>query len=734
MADTPEYRRITVYAKKDPKSGAYPYRDYERDFRSYINNALKSALPKDAFYYVSDKQISSTGRAKFDVYVHSDNAGVVSKAFAKESALHTYKGSVDEKYHSTKAIKLTEDEIKLVSGIESAKNQKEEETETTRFNKGMLVKILGSLFAITDVAKRILSAVIANAKQTVSDAVTGHNVGISTEAVRQYRYIESAHGLAEGTFTGALSTVQNWFGNITKLDESALEDLAVVMGGEIQKMATMGLGASDPEQIVGAIIDAFNRQASAGVTSTGKYVGEAEARRELYSYLLRLSPELADIFAKMQEEQDNINSIYRNFKDYADWKTLLDTNRGDWNKSFINVEVSTGELANKVDSIFEQIKQGLMLNLNPMVMTLLRRISNIRWGLSASENAEMNKANNESNKAYLSFLNNTLAGMQGDLTPERAGLKATLEKEKKKVEKEIELYGKGKDVMNLTKGIDELRVEGAGNTQAILAFSSVKNKFTDEESKALIKRAIDERIPESTKQEIKAKLEEGEEDNLRKKKLAEKKKLYNSLVSEYKSKGMTYGEINEKIAEEHPELLQIQKVKKKKWGKEYEDTELVWMYKYLTGEEEQAIKQEANEGITEDILYNYLFKKFKSKLDIGAYQVQEAMERMSNVPEASIMALYAQGDWEDKIKKLPEADVYDYNLIGVNEKKANGEVVHKIILDVNANGKIDKKDLVLGEFMGYEGYSGTIGKAHAEVDGKNVAWNIDPYADGASTY
>jgi hypothetical protein len=264
----------------------------------------------------------------------------------------------------------------------------------------------------------------------------------------------------------------------------------------------------------------------------------------------------------MQEEQNNINSIYRNFKDYADWKTLLDTNRGDWNKSFINVEVSTGELANKVDSIFEQIKQGLMLNLNPMVMTLLRRISNIRWGLSASENAEMNKANNESNKAYLSFLNNTLAGMQGDLTPERAGLKATLEKEKKKVEKEIELYGKGKDVMNLTKGIDELRVEGAGNTQAILAFSSVKNKFTDEESKALIKRAIDERIPESTKQEIKAKLEEGEEDNLRKKKLAEKKKLYNSLVSEYKSKGMTYGEINEKIAEEHPELLQIQKVKK----------------------------------------------------------------------------------------------------------------------------------------------------------------------------
>ena len=42
--------------------------------------------------------------------------------------------------------------------------------------------------------------------------------------------------------TEAVADIQNKFGNITKLDEKALEDLAVVMGGKISEMATMGLG------------------------------------------------------------------------------------------------------------------------------------------------------------------------------------------------------------------------------------------------------------------------------------------------------------------------------------------------------------------------------------------------------------------------------------------------------------------------------------------------------------
>ena len=729
----PNYKKLTVTSVSDPSSGGYDIHSYERDVRGMINNAVKSALSEGEFFTVGARKVDpKTGEMKIDIYVHEDREGITEASLLQEAK--SFKGGTIVKYDVSRS-KMSEEERKAIAEEERARNK--EDTETTRYNKGMLLKLAGLLVTIADITRRILTGVMANAKQTVSDAVTAHNLGVSTEDIRHYRYVERAHGLKEDTFTGALSTVQNWFGNITKLDETALSDLALIMGGEIEKMATMGLGSSDPEKIVEAIINAFNQRASEGKTSAGVYVGEQEARRELYSYLLRLSPEMASIFAKMQEEQNNINSIYRNFKDYTDWKNIIDNNRGNFPQQYLNVEVTTGELANKVDSIFEQIKQGLKLNLDPLVVAILRKISNLRWGLSASENAEMNRKNNESNQSYLNFLNKTLAGMEGEeLTPARKGLKVTLEKEKNKVEKEIALYGKGKDVADMARTISELEVEGVSNTQAILAFDAIGSDYKSEESRKLIKRAIDERLPASTIQEARDKITQGEEVNLRNRKLAEKKKLYKELYDKYKASGMTYGEIYDAIIAEHPELLQKRTVKKRFFGKEYESEELVWAYKDLTDEEAREIKQQASENVTEEDLYDYLFRKFGNKLNIGAYQIQEAREQIKNTPEASLMALYALGDapdaWQKKIGSLPVKNTYDYNVIGMNTRNKSGEVIHKIILDVNANGELDKEDKVLGEFLGYEGYNGLIGVAHANVEGKNVVWDIETTGTEAS--
>ena len=100
------------------------------------------------------------------------------------------------------------------------------------------------------------------------------------------------------------------------------------------------------------------------------------------------------------------------------------------------------------------------------------------------------------------------------------------------------------------------------------------------------------------------------------------------------------------------------------------------------------------------------------------------------------MALYALGDapdaWQKKIGSLPVKNTYDYNVIGMNTRNKSGEVIHKIILDVNANGELDKEDKVLGEFLGYEGYNGLIGVAHANVEGKNVVWDIETTGTEAS--
>lgn len=726
-----DYRKLTVTSQRDPASGGLDISRYESDIRSIVNNAVKSALNEGEFFYVGDRRVDPvSGITQVDIYVHPDKAGVTESSIGSQ----IQKLGGGSNYTVTRE-RVSKEERDFIAREERGKT----ESETTRFNKGMLLKLAGTLFTIADIVRRILSAVTINAKQTVRDAVTAHNLGTSLESVRQYKYIEQAHGLKEGTITGALSTIQGWFGNITKLDESALEDLAVVMGGEIEKMALMGLGASNPEKIMEAIINAFNKRAEEGVTSTGKYVGEQDARRELYSYLLRLSPELADVFAKMQEEQNNINSIYRNFKDYVDWKSLTNANRGDKPNAMINVEVTTGELANKVESILTQIKQGLMLELDPMVIALLRRLSNLRWGLSASENAEMNRENNKANEDYLVFLNKTLAGMDGkDLSTERKGLKVTLEKEKEKVEKEIALYNKGDNVANLTRTISELEVEGAGNTQAILAFDAVGSKFTSEEARALIKKAIDERLPTSTINEEREKLVEGEESNLQKKKLRDKKRLYNDLYKRYtQEEGLSSYYANKKIAEDYPELLEFgTETKKGLWGKEYTNEIIIPRYKELTEEESNEIKEQAEANISDEDLYDFLFRRYANKLDIGAYQVQEARERIKNIPEASLMALYALGEtpdsWQDKVQKLPLKNTYDYKVLGVNERTASGEVIHKIVLDVNANGEIDKEDKVLGTFMGYEGYSGLIGTAHANIEGKRIIWNIETEGTEAS--
>ena len=37
------------------------------------------------------------------------------------------------------------------------------------------------------------------------------------------------------------------------------------MGGKIEEMATMGLGSSNPEAVLGAILDTFNERANAGM-------------------------------------------------------------------------------------------------------------------------------------------------------------------------------------------------------------------------------------------------------------------------------------------------------------------------------------------------------------------------------------------------------------------------------------------------------------------------------------
>lgn len=457
MANTSEYVRYTVYSKKDPSSKSYDVPSYEKDIRNIVNNAVKSALPKDAFFQVSDKSLSKSGRASWDIYVHNDDKSVMSKSLSKVEQELRFKGSPAEKYHITKARPVDEEQVKLLRTLEKSMNTKTE-PEYQRSNRGVMLKLLALLTTAVDITRRILSSVLDFSTRTVKDMTTAHNYGMSYEAVRSYRHIETQHGLKEGTITGAVSDIQNKFGNITSLDEKALEALAVVMGGKIEEMATMGLGASNPEAVLGAILDAFNEKANAGYNSVGQYVGEQQARRELYSYLLKISPQVADIFATMQEEQHNINSIFRNqFETFDEWRDLRPTQRGGNNLSDYNVVVTTGQEWNQVKEILSQIREKFETSFAPAVLNLLRVISNNRFGLTTGENMELNKKNREENQAEIERVKSLLAS-----SPEPANKAETYYLKSLRVYlEELEKANKGDRKGNIASAVrtpEELRV------------------------------------------------------------------------------------------------------------------------------------------------------------------------------------------------------------------------------------------------------------------------------------
>jgi hypothetical protein len=768
MADTPEYRRITVYSKKDPKSGAYPVRDYERDFRSYVNNALKSSLPKDAFYYVSNKQLSSSGRARWDIYVHPEHAGNVSKAFSQESALHTFKGSTNEKYQSTKVVRLTEDEIRLVSGIESAKNQKEEETETTRFNKGMLVKLLGSITALTAVTRRILSSLMGLASQAVQDTITAHNLGTTREAIRQYRHVETIHGLKEGTITGALSDIQNKFGNITSLDEKSLEALAVVMGSKIEEMATMGIGSSNPERILESIIDTFNERANAGINSIGQYVGEQQARRELYSYLLKISPQMADIFATMQEEQHNINSLFRNQADtFAEWKRVLPTARGAGKDSAgNNVLVTLGQEWNVIKSTIEQVRDAIAVTLAPALLKILRRIADTRIGMSQTEKEERNKENRKANEDFISSAQATMSLMQKDwdnLSPEQKARYWALED----AVREAQQANKGKGLFNKSIPLavptqEELQVA----TQAII-YEKAKERAQQGKDESAYRY-----LDDITEEEIQATAEGNVYD------IAGKKKEYDKERGEYIAERTdTENRLKQsvKAVKEAKKGIDLNKVVSQANREAKVVTQQEWLRTLMAVEQVFGVDFEHDSNGNEVGLHEALKKavsagyiKFDKlgydvikPMDVNEQEIEEAFpdfwswiykndpyffnekillkraEKMSDTskldPYYDWMLLHQDygADFEKIADKLPTG--YNTSRAGIfsyDEKSDNGVVTHKIVLDLNNNGKLEASDVLLESFVtNRTGFIGTLTDKVEIRDGK-----VNSYANPASTY
>lgn len=712
-----DYRKLTVTSQPDPYSGGLDISRYESDFRSIVNNAVKSALNEGEFYYVGNRRIDPvTGVTKVDIYVHPDKAGVAESSIGNQ--IQKFGGGAN--YTVTRE-RISKEERDIIAREEKSNN--ENTSADRRLNRGIALKVLGLLTALTDITRRILSSVLKNASQTAKDLVSANNMGVSYQTLREAGFIEQAYGLPKGTIPQAYSELITAFGNVTELDEDKLSKLAVVMGGGIKDMATMGLAVSDPDKLAGAIVDAFNERANAGYNSIGQYVGEQQARRELYAYLQRIFPKLADVFASIQNTK-HVSSIYKGVTDYQSWKEAIDGNRGDYPQAYFNVEVTTGQLENKVESILSEIKKGVMLELNPTIASALRRIANSRIGLSASENIALNRENAKANEKYLAGLKATSASMEGkDLTVDEKAFKKEIDEEIALVEKTLQSFYKDKkDIGDLTRTIDEIRISASRRIDTI---PEVAGTVRMNEA---IKKTIEGTYTPAEIEEAKNELIMKDTQRLTREAVDNKQKEFLSVYNSLKSQGMKEDDIMSYMAQFYPDLVTTGVVRTKRNG-----TKVMGYVQntQLSGEELANIRKEAS-TVDEAELYAYILNKNPALGKLVAKFVEElAKEGINTVGASSLLALYTEGDiseeWE---KNLPVGFTMDasasYPVRGFNTRDTvTGEVVHKVVIDINNNGKIDKEDIVLGEVLGYEGAEGKWGNMRVRYENGKADYYID---------
>lgn len=671
---------------------------------------------------------------------------------------------------------------------EKDKEEKKEEQERNKHKSpirifSLLTKILGVLTIGFDIVRRILSLVTEQGKMAVRTSTIAHNLGTNYQQVRQIESAERVSGLETGTITGAMSDVQSMFGNITNIDEGALETLALIMGSKIEDLVQSGIGGSNPEVLVGEIIDAWNERASTGYNSVGDYVGEAQARRELYSLLNKVSPQLASIFALMQEQRTDEASLYKNLASgkFSDWVNgLSNVNRYPVNTIGEGLLKEVSQYANNVNDLIEQLKHGIAITFAEPAIAVLRSISNIRWGMTGKNNLDLDIKNLEANSAWKEHAQ----AMLESLPSERGSMSANdwllvetqrkyYNKQIENVEKQEEQRKKGKHVQDVSKTKleeqGELGKELSVAKKAIYAMIDQKSNLgknlinryltglglTSDEVTSygyLIEdvlsadeylRAHSPTYTEDMNKEYQKKLNElntESEKELLEAKQKEIDKKYNS-------------DFNEALAKARSEVLKKKPLLKRSTNiatseglnnqleimQELEKQGLVSEVKivrsgnmdlptvtYTKNIPQASLTSEEKEEISaknsEQAKLNALEQAMLNK-ELLTYlneQVYKETEQAGqNLNTFTVLDLVKS----DKLSNMLIADLLkgEYSVIGSNVKDSGGENVYRLAIDINKDGKLqEEKEIMLSTGRGFYGKEGDLGTV--TIEGTEITW------------
>ena len=278
------------------------------------------------------------------------------------------------------------------------KQKEKEEEESKRKTMGTLLKILAVLGAIADLVRRVVTTALANSIQAKQDAITGHNLGLTTEEVRRYKYFDIAHGMEGGTTVGAMSALQSAFGLGQEIDIAKLEKLTPVLSGDTANLARTGVaGGGETNKLLGMILTDYLKQYLSGKNSLNQYESNPSVRRaNLVSNLNSAFPELGTLFGTMLEDYES--GIYKGkFSDYTGWLSTTKTNQGGMSDAQLNAFQEMGALLTSVNSKLKDLTDKYLAGFALSLVGLVQKVDNIQFGKTATEKNEQNKTNKQLN-------------------------------------------------------------------------------------------------------------------------------------------------------------------------------------------------------------------------------------------------------------------------------------------------------------------------------------------------
>ena len=276
--------------------------------------------------------------------------------------------------------------------------KEKEEEASKRKTMGTLLKILAELGTIAHLVRRVVTTALANSILAKQDAITGHNLGLTTEEVRRYKYFDIAHGMEGGTTVGAMSALQSAFGLGQEIDITKLEKLSPVLSGDTANLARTGVaGGGETNKLLGMILTDYLKQYLSGKNSLNQYESNPSVRRaNLVSNLNSAFPELGTLFGTMLEDYES--GIYKGkFSDYTGWLSTTKTNQGGMSDAQQNAFQEMGALLTSVNSKLKDLADKYLAGFALSLVGLVQKVDNIQFGKTATEKNEQNKTNKQLN-------------------------------------------------------------------------------------------------------------------------------------------------------------------------------------------------------------------------------------------------------------------------------------------------------------------------------------------------